>query len=631
MVAIFQNEVVLHSTAASEFPPKRPPTFFFANFAKEKPNKMIRLGRSIAPVFKPRPSLQLQYVLRPRFAGAQTVKCCSTSTSAPASTAAQATAIAKATKSKARRKSKYTKLFALGLGVGLGGAALYYTNDNFKHAILTAERVGIVTVAMVRCFALYKDTLDKSYSTDEERTEALSTTHKKAAEITLRALEKNGGIYIKLGQHLTALTYLLPREWTDTMIPLQDRCPRSSVAEIERMFETDLGVKLNDIFIEFDPEPIGVASLAQVHMARLRGNGQKVAVKVQHPSLKEFVPIDVEMTKMVFDLMYRAFPEYPLTWLGDELQNSIFTELDFKVEADNSQRTAHHFGNVAFLRIPKIIRAENRILIMECVSGSRLDNLQYLQEHQIDPAQVSVCLSHVFNDMIFSPGVALHCDPHGGNLAIRSVPKKDGYNFEIILYDHGLYRDIPLQMKRDYSHFWLAVLDNNIPEMKKYAKILAGIEGEQKFKIFISAITGRAPDAILNSKNVKKKRSLEEVDQIQHELNDNHGVLEDLMDILSSVPRMILLILKTNDLTRNLDESLGAEFGPERTFLILANYCAKTVYDESVEKINAHYRGLVWIFRRVASWVSYHGRLAELYIYDLSLKMQSLKWRSTLF
>ena len=73
----------------------------------------------------------------------------------------------------------------------------------------------------------------------------------------------------------------------------------------------------------------------------------------------------------------------------------------------------------------------------------------------------------------------MHCDPHGGNLAIRSVPKsehnKSGHNFEIILYDHGLYRTIPLQMKRDYSHFWLAVLDNDVPNMKKYAMKIANI------------------------------------------------------------------------------------------------------------------------------------------------------------
>ncbi|KAI5964304.1 uncharacterized protein KGF55_002246 [Candida pseudojiufengensis] len=524
------------------------------------------------------------------------------------------------------RSNRYKKLFIIGIGIGLTGTIFFYTNDKFKHSILTIDRVGVVVLAMTRCFALYKETLGKEFSTPEERQQALSKTHKKAATITLKALEKNGGIYIKLGQHLSALTYLLPPEWTETMIPLQDKCPRSSVEEIEKMFETDLGLKLSDIFIEFDPNPIGVASLAQVHIAKLRSNGEKVAVKVQHPSLKEFVPLDVELINMVFNLMYKVFPEYPMTWLGEETQNSIFTELDFTKEAENSKRTAEHFKNFEFLKIPKIIQDNKRILIMEYVSGARLDNLKYLKDNNIDPSKVSTCLTHIFNDMIFTPDVGLHCDPHGGNLAIKSTPeKKGGYNFEIVLYDHGLYRDIPLQIKRDYSHFWLAVLDNDVPKMKKYAKSLAGIEGEQKFKIFISAITGRTPEAVLNNE-IKKKRSANEVFEIQSQINDdNSGILEDLMDILSNMPRMILLILKTNDLTRHLDENLQSDLGPERTFLIMANYCAKNVYDEKNDIINTQDKGIKWVIERSLNWFDYHKRLASLFIYDIILKFRNFR------
>lgn len=529
------------------------------------------------------------------------------------------------TKSNTKRSNRFFRYFAVGLGIGIGGSALYYTSDKFRHAVLTVDRVGVVTVAMIRCFALYKETLGKEYDSTTARQDALSKTHKRAAEITLKALEKNGGIYIKLGQHITALTYLLPREWTDTMIPLQDKCPRSSMEEIENLFETDLGVKLEDMFIEFDPNPVGVASLAQVHIARLRRNGQKVAVKIQHPSLKEFVPLDVQLTRLVFDLMYKAFPEYPLTWLGDEMQNSIFVELDFTKEAANAERTAKHFKDFTYLKIPDVLEAEKRILIMEYVAGSRLDNLKYYEDNDIDTSKVSACLTHVFNEMIFRPDVGLHCDPHGGNLAIKKVEPHNGYNFEIILYDHGLYRDIPLQMKREYAHFWLAVLDNDIPGMKKYAKVFAGIEGEQKFKIFVSAITGRAPDAVLN-KEIKSRRSKAEIEEIQSQINNHDlGVLEDLMDILSSMPRMILLILKTNDLTRNLDESLQSDLGPERTFLIMANYCARTIYEEGIDIINLQFRGITWAFKRVVNWIGYHKRLSTLYIYDLVLKFQNTR------
>lgn len=524
--------------------------------------------------------------------------------------------------------NRWSKTFKYGVGVGVAGGLLYSTNETFhdttRNTFLTCERVAVVTVATFRCFKLYKDTLDGEYDTERDRAMALKRCHKRAAYITLKALETNGGIYIKLGQHITALTYLLPEEWTQTMIPLQDRCPQSTMEEIRDMFRTDMKIELDDMFSEFDPQPVGVASLAQVHMATMRNSGQKVAVKVQHPSLKEFVPLDVKLTKLVFELMYKVFPEYPLTWLGTEMQESIFVELDFTNEAHNAQRTDEFFKDrkrLTGLRIPKIIEANDRILIMESVTGSRLDNLKYLQQNNIDPGEVSTCLSHIFNSMIFEPNAPLHCDPHGGNLAIRAVNKsesKSGHNFEIVLYDHGLYRDIPLQMKRDYSHFWLAVIDRNIPQMQYYAEKIAGIKGDQKFKIFLSAITGRDPNTAMNY-DISKRRSDEENISIQKQLHNTEGALEDLMNILSTMPRMILLILKTNDLTRNLDENLHSPLGPERTFLILARYCADTVYDEVRQTIvdSTKSFSINRLTLRIGAWWNYQKRINSIRIYDL--------------
>ena len=57
--------------------------------------------------------------------------------------------------------------------------------------------------------------------------------------------------------------------------------------------------------------------------------------------------MDVALTKMVFDLMYKVFPEYPLTWLEDEMQNSIYIELDFTKEAENAQQTAEYFKKLS--------------------------------------------------------------------------------------------------------------------------------------------------------------------------------------------------------------------------------------------------------------------------------------------
>ncbi|GMG23050.1 unnamed protein product [Ambrosiozyma monospora] len=402
------------------------------------------------------------------------------------------------------------------------------------------------------------------------------------------------------------MTYLLPFEWTDTMVVLQDACPESTLEEIVEMFEKDTGKDFNEYFSEFDTTPIGVASLAQVHIATIRENGQKVAVKFQHPSLSKFVPLDVLLTKAVFDLMYKVFPEYPLTWLGDELQDSIYVELNFANEAKNAEKTAEYFKpyhKLTTLRIPVVYEALPRLLIMEFVGGARLDNLKYLDDHNISRAEVSSSLSHIFNNMIFKSGF-VHCDPHHGNLAIRALDGKDsdtGKNFEIVLYDHGLYRTIPNQMKIDYSKFWLAMLEKDSEAMKKYGTRFAQITDEQ-FPVLAAAITGRDFDHALTG-NIVVSREDSEIENMRDLLVGNNVFL-DLMSLLASVPRIVLLILKTNDLVRHLDESLKNPLGQERTFLILVTYCAETAYKDEKASISKQFSkwSMSWCSGEVRAW-----------------------------
>lgn len=100
------------------------------------------------------------------------------------------------------------------------------------------------------------------------------------------------------------------------MRPLQDQCEPTPFKDLENLFLSDIGVPLSELFSELDSEPIGVASLAQVHRGRLRATGQEVAVKVrfraipwgknahaihlqlQHPHLAEFCDIDMEMVEV---------------------------------------------------------------------------------------------------------------------------------------------------------------------------------------------------------------------------------------------------------------------------------------------------------------------------------------------
>lgn len=433
-------------------------------------------------------------------------------------------------------------------------------------------------------------------------------------------MEKNGSIFIKLGQHLSSLRYLLPHEWCDTFIPLQDNCPVSSFTSIEEMVKQDTGRGLDEYFDDVERQPVGAASLAQVHIARLKDTGEKVAVKVQHPALDEWVALDIWLTSFTFATVKRFFPDYDFTWLSEEMQVSLPKELDFREEGRNAMRAKEYFSNIKNtpLVIPNVHWAERRILVMEYVSGHRPDDLAFLDANGISRDEVSAALARIFNEMIFGKDAPLHCDPHGGNLAIRvNNSKRKPRNFDIVLYDHGLYRDIPLGLRRSYAHLWLAVLNVDEEGMRKYAYEAANV-GDAEFPLFASAITGR--DYRVVKKSVAVARNPAEKQAISDAVKE--GLLQNLVNMLGKIPRVILLILKTNDLTRSLDENLQTTQGPIRTFLILARYAARAVFEEQIEDIDGN---VLWPrnFLKYGSAVASYAKIAvKLRIYEMYLSMR---------
>ncbi|KAL4809073.1 ABC1 family-domain-containing protein [Aspergillus unguis] len=519
-------------------------------------------------------------------------------------------------------KSPRNKWIKYGIaGVIVAGAVTF--SDDARHLYRAAARTGRVVGTLAVCINDYRVTLKQETATPEERSEVIRACHKRCAERTLRVLEKNGSIFIKLGQHLSSMGYLLPLEWTTTFIPLQDKCPVSSIESIEAMFVADTGKRIDELFETFEPTPIGAASLAQVHIGTLKETGQKVAVKVQHPALAEWAPLDLALTRFTFSTLKRFFPEYDLEWLSREMDISLPQELDFRMEAENANRASEYFKkhSDAPLVIPEVISAQKRILVMEFLSGSRPDDLEFLDANHINRDEVSAALAHIFNEMIFGDDAPLHCDPHGGNIAIRKNSDRSHHNFDIILYDHGLYRDIPREIRRNYAKLWLSVIEADEARMREYSRKVAGVTDEQ-FPLFASAITGR-DYTVLTKKNIASARTETEKENISGALGE--GMLQQLVELLGQVPRIMLLILKTNDLTRSLDENLHTRQGPVRTFLILARYATRTVFEEQMDIVHEN-GGLLRpsnFWRFLCAWTKFLRVELKLSVYETVLSLKS--------
>ncbi|KAG8891763.1 hypothetical protein FRB99_003381, partial [Tulasnella sp. 403] len=546
------------------------------------------------------------------------------------------------------KAQKWTRRAAAVTVISGASVVLYHTYEPFRHTTLAVDRVSRVVWAVALDAIDYKKTMRAEHASSDEMLEAYSRCHKRSAERLLRALQANGGIYIKLGQHISSVN-LLPLEWTSTMRPLQDQCIPTPYEDIEGLFIADTGKSIDELFSEFDPEPIGVASLAQVHIARDRETGKKLAVKLQHPRLEEFAAIDMVTAEWCLAVVERLFPEFEFRWFGEEMKQNLPLEMDFRHEAHNAARAESDFSHHRHttLYIPKVYHATKRTMTMEFIDGARVDDLEYLSRYRIDRNRVAQELSRIFSEMVYINGF-FHADPHPGNLLIRPAPpdSRSPYNFEIALLDHGLYFDIDDELRVNYARFWLSLMARPSPqtqaERRKYAQLVGNIQPDM-YPIFESAITGHASLKSLEDQSdttslgFPRSRSLldapmdamsvEEIEAIRNAVMQKEGLIPMLFELLRRMPRRVLMILKLNDLTRNLDTALRTTHPRSRIFIIVARYCCLAVWIDERKRFFSEWRlsGPTWtsIGDYVSRWWSFHLYYDSLRLVEIGMDIHA--------
>ncbi|EPB88292.1 Atypical/ABC1/ABC1-B protein kinase [Mucor circinelloides 1006PhL] len=487
------------------------------------------------------------------------------------------------------RKRNYYLFAGTGTLLCAGGFTWYESDSQARHVTLAVKRISIATKVGINVAIDYKKTQSKTYSSEEEQLNAKSDCHKRCAERVLTGLQKLGGIYVKLGQHVSAMTYILPIEWTTTLSALQDRCDPTSEEDIRKLFLTDYGVPLDQVFEEFDWKPLGVASLAQVHKARLRKQHSKnqedwVAVKFQHPRLDEFCRIDLQTVSFIIDTIKRIFPDFGFEWILQEMQESLPQEMNFQHEASNSFKLKENFAyerkhHKTALVVPEVIWAKRRILCMEFIEGARIDDMDFMKEHSIDPSQVSTEITEIFSKMMFLDGF-VHCDPHPGNILIRPAKDpKSRFKFDVVLLDHGLYRTLTEQLRTDYAHLWTSLIRGDEEGIRKYS-LRVGCRPESH-RLFASLLTGREWSTI-STANLSSDRDSTEISRISGRAK---GFISRIYDILETLPRIVLLLLKTSDLLRGLDETLRQSGDKYMTYALMGRFCAEAVWIDAKQHL----------------------------------------------
>lgn len=364
-----------------------------------------------------------------------------------------------------------------------------------------------------------------------------------------------------------------------------NRCPVSSYEQICDVFKNELGDTPDKIFSEFDPVPIASASLAQVHVARMH-DGQKVAVKVQHTHMTDTAAADHATVELIVNTLHRFFPSFDYRWLIDEISESLPKELDFLIEAKNSERCLENFHKLSphianYVYAPKVYwsLSTSKLLTMEFMEGAYVNDLKTIQKLGINPHELSILVSQTFAEMMFKHGF-VHCDPHAANLLVRPLPSSKASILgrrkpQLILLDHGLYKELDFQTRTNYASLWKALVFADANAIKEYSKKLGA--GEDLYALFAGVLTMRPWDRVVDSSMDHLVIQGNESDRLELQMYASQ-YFHQISELLRRLPRVILLMLKTNDCLRAVNNSLLQGSSLE-TFFIIGKVSSEAVIE----------------------------------------------------
>lgn len=234
------------------------------------------------------------------------------------------------------------------------------------------------------------------------------------------ALGELGPTFVKLGQLLSTRPDLVGVALAAELEQLQTNAQADPSDTIRATIERELGRKLEDLFGQFDEQPLASASIGQVHGAVLH-SGEHVVVKVQHADILWRVEVDLDILSGLAHLAERIpeFQNYRPQAVVAEFQRSLRRELDFTREQRNIQQFAVQLAGNPNLRLPRPYPAlsSQRVLTMQRLDGIKLSDVERLRAAGVDLDAVARRGAEICLEMIFDHGF-YHADPHPGNILV---------------------------------------------------------------------------------------------------------------------------------------------------------------------------------------------------------------------
>ena len=273
------------------------------------------------------------------------------------------------------------------------------------------------------------------------------------AEAFAADLEALGPTFIKLGQLLSTRADLLPPPYLEALARLQDKVDPFPFADVERIVQEELGVRLSKAFESFEQEPIAAASLGQVHRAVMR-DGRAVAVKVQRPGVRDQVLKDLDALDEVAVLMQRfsaATRSIDAPGLLEEFRRTVLSELDYREEARNLLTISRQLRDFERIIVPLPIEGFTtaRVLTMDYIEGTKITGVSPVEWTEVDGVALGDDLFRAYLQQILVDGL-FHADPHPGNVFLTP-------DHRLALIDLGMVGRLSSAMQERLFRLMLAI------------------------------------------------------------------------------------------------------------------------------------------------------------------------------
>ncbi|MCD7781521.1 MAG: AarF/ABC1/UbiB kinase family protein [Methanosphaera sp.] len=396
-------------------------------------------------------------------------------------------------------------------------------------------------------------------------------------------LQELGTTFIKLGQTLSTYPDLVGYELANELSKLQESAPVNSYSQVEEVILEELSTPVDDLFDDFTMQPIASASVGQVHKAYL--NDKEVAVKVQHPGIKDTIDSDISIMKYIATHLESAFDQlksYNLPGIVEVFEHDIYNELDYHFEANNAIHLRENLKS-SEVYVPEIYTeySTDKVLVMEYLEGVSLNTVLASSDDKYDKPKIARVGADSYIKQILIHGF-FHADPHPGNIFVLN-------NDILAFIDFGMMGHLDDQLREDICKLFIFISTGD-----------ANLLTKQLYYMDILTDSSYMKDVETDIIDILDK-------YYGTQFNDITGVIREIVssDLLNKydvvIPRDLMMVIRT----LSMIDDLGTELDPTfNTTEIVEPYVKDMLLDmvkpkQLFRKTSESYLDTSYIFKKL--------------------------------